>query len=68
MAGQRRIWEFVEHRFARPTRWTWTQLGQSGRVIQKSATSYSSLAAAVTGAAVCGFDAASDGYQVINLE
>ena len=68
MAAQRRIWEFIEHRFARPTRWTWAQLGRSGRTIRKSPTSYSSLAAAVTEAVVCGFDPVSDGYQVIDLE
>jgi hypothetical protein len=43
-------------------------VGQGGRVIRKSPAAYSSLAAAVTEAAFCGFDPSSDGYQVLELD
>ena len=63
----RKTWEFVFHRFASPTRWTWSQVAISGRIIQKSPVSHSSLAEAVTDATFRGFDASRDYYQVIEL-
>jgi hypothetical protein len=63
-----KTWEFVVHRFASPTRWTWSQVAMSGRVIQKSPVSHSSLAEAVTDATFRGFDAFKDYYQVIELD
>lgn len=66
--AERRTWEFVCHRFATPTRWTWTQVTRAGRIIQKSRVSYPSLASAVTEATMCGFDAFEDIFQVIELD
>jgi hypothetical protein len=65
---ERRTWEFVFHRFATPTRWTWTQVTKAGRIIQKSPGSHPSLASAVTEATISGFDAFEDVYQVIELD
>jgi hypothetical protein len=67
MAG-RKVWEFVFHRFATPKRWTWAQVSRSGRTIQKSPVSHSSLAGAVMEATSRGFDAGEDRYQVIELD
>lgn len=68
ISKERKTWEFVFHRFATPTRWTWTQVAKSGRTIQKSPVSHSSLAAAVVEATCRGFDVSEDRYQVIELD
>ena len=65
---ERKVWEFVFHRFAEPHRWTWTQVSRNGRIIQKSPGSHSSLAAAIMEATCRGFDAFEDRYQVLELD
>jgi hypothetical protein len=62
------MWEFVEHKFADPPRWTWHRVGNSGRVYQKSPATYESLGKAIGGAMLYGFDGSSDRLRLIELE
>jgi hypothetical protein len=62
------MWEFVEHKFVEPARWTWSRVGNSGRVYQRSPAAYQSLGNAIAGAMLYGFDGTKDQFRLIELE
>jgi hypothetical protein len=62
------MWEFVEHKFVQPARWTWSRVGASGRTYQKSPATYQSLGTAIGAAMLYGFDGQKDRFRLIELE
>jgi hypothetical protein len=61
------MWEFTSHEFAVPNRWTWAQVAQSGRTIQRSRGAFPSWVHAVTDATAHGFNVTNDSFDLIRL-
>jgi hypothetical protein len=59
------MWRFIEHPVMRPALWTWELVDGRGKVVKKSAGTFSSYRKALHDAARHGFDAAKDEHQKI---